>query len=376
MLFNKKVRTNTSPVAGISQFKFLDQSALPAHAVIRERLNAWFENYPADARSHLKGRFQRDDHSHNGAFFELILHEMLIRLGCTVEINDMDNTKRSPDFFVQYENKKCFIEATVVDPDKRPFARDVNTECVISKLEKLDSTDFRILVETHGKLSKALSKDYVTRPFKNLMSKYSMAEVQQIIDTEGDESVPYEEIKEGNWTLRGRLFPRSPLHKDEGIIMGQVRDAAPIDPFTRLRDALSEKAGRYGDLDAPYIIAVNARDQHFGSLSDDLNLLLGDLSVSLHENDSSPPKCSRKSNGIWPHYEQLDGVMIFHQIDYMNLHGRACLYINPSKENLHLPEPIYQLPHTKWIDGQIQSFKGIDGKENIEFLLEPPNSNR
>lgn len=54
----------------------------------RNQINEWFRHYPASDKAEFKSRFQSNrDPQHDGAYFELILHQLLInttfQLNCT-----------------------------------------------------------------------------------------------------------------------------------------------------------------------------------------------------------------------------------------------------------------------------------------------------
>jgi hypothetical protein len=49
-------------------------------------MNDWFTRWPVDAKADLRGRFQDDNpHQSIGAFWELYLHELHLRLGFQLE---------------------------------------------------------------------------------------------------------------------------------------------------------------------------------------------------------------------------------------------------------------------------------------------------
>ena len=65
------------------EFIYLNRSAKPDVSHIRELLEAWLSRYPTSVQTDLCGRFRSpDDTPHRSAFFELFLHELLLRLGC------------------------------------------------------------------------------------------------------------------------------------------------------------------------------------------------------------------------------------------------------------------------------------------------------
>ena len=64
-----------------SSFQCLNQFDWPDGVRIRRDLEVWFKRFPHSAHKDLQGRFQsKDNHQHEGAFFELFLHELVTRL--------------------------------------------------------------------------------------------------------------------------------------------------------------------------------------------------------------------------------------------------------------------------------------------------------
>jgi len=84
-------------------FVYLNASARPGVQAIRNAIEDWLLRYPSDDRAELRARLRSDDnYQHRSAFFELFLHEMLLRLGCNVEVHpQIVGTHRRPDFYVQ-----------------------------------------------------------------------------------------------------------------------------------------------------------------------------------------------------------------------------------------------------------------------------------
>ena len=62
--------------------------ARPEFTPIRTLVESWYERFPAAARDDVRGGFrQNDERAHAGALFELFVHELLTRLGASVEVH-------------------------------------------------------------------------------------------------------------------------------------------------------------------------------------------------------------------------------------------------------------------------------------------------
>ena len=148
-----------------SLFACLNRSARRKVTEIRNRLESWFERFPVEAQHDVRERFRvDDDRAHQGAVFELFMHELLFRLGCTVEVHPVVPSRESrPDFLAHHGDCRFYIETTVVDPKGSLSASRPLEEDVVTKINKLTSPHFYIWAEVDGELSSALSWP-LTRP--------------------------------------------------------------------------------------------------------------------------------------------------------------------------------------------------------------------
>ncbi len=124
LLFDDVVRVDDT-VARYAEgdFPFLNRSSWPESARIRDELERWFARFPSSAvdaareRRDLRGRFRsRSDRDHQAAFFELFVHELLMRLTLGVEVHPaVPGLSKRPDFLVTPANGEPFyVEAVAV----------------------------------------------------------------------------------------------------------------------------------------------------------------------------------------------------------------------------------------------------------------------
>jgi hypothetical protein len=101
------------PLHNEPQFTYLNRSAHSRIARVREVLETWFSRYP-EPKKDLQMRLRSDDENHLGALFELVLYELLFRLGCEVTPHPkLSETTRHPDFLAKPPNGDSFcLEAT------------------------------------------------------------------------------------------------------------------------------------------------------------------------------------------------------------------------------------------------------------------------
>src|SRR4051794_5664303 len=97
LLFADRVRTDSSPSSGFeSMFAFLDRVESAYFAQVRVELNRWFARYPTQHRPELRARLE-DDENEFAAFWELLLHEVYVAAGYSVEIHpELPGTDKRP----------------------------------------------------------------------------------------------------------------------------------------------------------------------------------------------------------------------------------------------------------------------------------------
>ena len=323
-----------------------------------------------------------DDRAHQGAVFELFMHELLFRLGCTVEVRPVvPGTESRPDFLAHHGDCRFYIEATVVDPKRSLSASRPLEEDVVAKINELTSPHFYIFARVDGELSRALSREQVIQPFAKLLKDHDPDEVQRLIDEGGPNAAPFEKIEYGTWSLHGRLRPLPPEKRGYGrprtLVIGPARSGM-IDSSTPVQSAIQKKAKKYGRLDAPLVVAANVREPFFDQ-DDEIAVLFGKEQITFFKNRPDlPVKLTRKADGVWiqggyqARYTRLAAVLIFRDIAPWNLcDAPNYLYVNPSADNMELPDVLYRLPHARARESKIpheykiQWFEG----ENIGRLF-------
>src|SRR5947209_1831018 len=115
-LFSDDERTDRGPARfSESNFEFLDRIAGPHWDRVRNVLEAWFNDHPADAKSGLHKRFtDKNDGQHVGAWWELYIASLFRHLGYEVVPHPtIEGSERKPDFLVTRELSAFYVECTV-----------------------------------------------------------------------------------------------------------------------------------------------------------------------------------------------------------------------------------------------------------------------
>ena len=348
-------------------FSGLDLANISDGERLLKAYESWFERYPPFAKQQLQKRLANSDQV-LGAWFELLAHESFDLLGIKVDVKDIDNTEKTPDFFVSHGGRNCYVEATIVNPRDNPSIVDRNLEDALCKLNTLHSSDFQIRLTVEGRIARTLNKNELVSKFGKLLSENDPVTVQQQI-LMGEWAVPYAEFKEEHWCLHGELLPISPDkmldQRSPGLIVGPMGSFAG-DASPEVRKTVSKKAGKYGSLDAPLIVAVNVLDPRFDREAE-LATLFGQEQIRYSPSHPRvPDEIVKKPDGVWikrgfeARFKRLVGVIMFSGFLPWNPEGNLCLYLNPFVDHLELPEPLFQLPHAKGEDGILNRVEGID----------------
>lgn len=302
------------------------------------------------------------------------MHELLTRLDCMVKVHpDVSGTGSRPDFLARHGDCSFYVETKVIDLiDRNPLEEDV-----VAKINSLSSPHFHIFAQAEGKLSTALSRKQVVQPFIDLLAAHDPDEVQRLIDRSGLFAAPFQTIQAGSWSLTGWLEPIAPGKRGDGrsrtLVIGPARIEL-TDDSTPVRQAILDKARKYGQLDAPLVVAVNVCDPFFDK-DDELETLFGKEQIVYFEGRPDlSPELGREPDGVWirggyqPRYTRLSAVLMFRDLAPWNLHHvHNCLYVNPfAGDKMKLPEVLYRLRHTKAHRNEIHWFEG----ENIGRILD------
>ena len=368
MLFDQIKRSQrNSDERVVSIFQYLNQYGSSA---LLNAVESWFVHYPEEHRHDLRSRFRSDNNdNHDGALFELACHEILLCEGFVPEIHpEVPGSRKRPDFLIRESDKKCYFEVTVTGTRDGPFELHPNEQGVIDHLNSLTPQDFCIGIEFEGELTTTLSRRKIVAPFEDLLQNHTRDEVVNI--TKGRRrNAPSVTIRHGDWVAKGWLVPITDPEigtRRSQIVMYPFK-AARTNVVGRVKTAINDKRKRYGDLDAPLVIAVNVRDIFYNGFDNDMGILIGQQAISYSPSDPDIPSViTRRDNGIWSRQHKVDAVLICSCFDILNLRNlTARLYVNPRTDSSNLPNSLLRIPRTEWIDGQINCYEG----DNITHLL-------
>jgi hypothetical protein len=323
-LFDKIPRSYKGP-KGRSEpsFDYLSRSARSEVDRVRHVLEEWFSRFPVAAQPDLRSRFRsKDDPQHLGAFFELYLHELVYRLGMNVEVHPASpGTKKTrPDFKASRGGKPVFyLEATLAASSDADISVENIKNRVYDALNRMNSPNFFIDIE---EVKGAPTTDPPARKIRQFLE-------QQLKDLDPDaiarqfkqgglRALPCWTWQHGEWKVTFRPIPKSPKARGKPGVrpIGAHMKAGWVAPQEGIRDAVRKKATKYGNLDLPYIIAVNALDI-FVDQDAVIEALFGDecIVATLYKDESTKHHLSRKPTGAFcgpqgPQNTRVSGVLM------------------------------------------------------------------
>lgn len=326
----------------VSQFEYLNRSARDEAERVRDLVEDLFSRYPVHAKDTLRTRLRSvDDNQHMGAVFELVLHELLLRARCQILAVEpsLDGTDRSPDFFAQTETgARFYLEATLATGRSRTQeGADRRLSEALQAIDSVQSPDFFLDVHITGTPAAPVSGRRLRRRLEGWLRTL---DYEQITAQGDDEAKARQQF---NYEQHGVHFGIGviPRHQTRGTtergraIAGRMLAPLSVPPHEPIRTAVIGKAGRYGDLDAPYIVAVNALST-YACEDDAVDALFGTEVVSVRQTtEGFEDRIARDMDGVWfgpqgPVHTRVSGVLFTERLGPWSLgQRRARLFVNP-----------------------------------------------
>jgi hypothetical protein len=374
-LFDNTQRTNDSPAAmSEPKWAFLNRTARPEFAAVRDLLEQWFDRYPIDSRDELGSAFRSsNDRQHLGAFFELYLHELLRSLGCDVSLHPrVPGASSSPDFLVTAPDcSKFVVEAAVCfGADTKADATRARQNAALDALNALSLPDYFLSVDIHSVGAQPVSGRRLRRAVQDFIDTLDYDAVRALGTAR---PLPSFAFVEAGWRIELSAAPKTP--ESRGKAMRAVgmsgSEAQWIAPEQFLRATIVKKAGRYGRvLDLPYVIAINTMDEFSTNFDDEMEALFGDEVVTFTTGDVSTARPSRRRNGAWtskskPRFTRNSAVLIVQSLVPWTVgRARAMLYHHPWARRPYT-SVLTELPQAVPIDGSMDL---RDGRQPWTFF--------
>jgi hypothetical protein len=324
------------PLPNETQFAYLNRSGRPVAERVRKLVDEWFAEYPESHRENLVGRFRSViDDAHRSAFFELFLHHLALARGCKVLAIEpkLEHTDKTPDFLLENANQERFyLEAALATGrSNQETAAHARLNTALAAIDSAPSPAHFLDLTVQGMPSAPMSIKKIKRALQSWIAGLPDDETAK-------DAAPFL-YEEHGATIKLRAWSRSKKGDDGDRAIGIRRfPVTQITPSQEIHGALKKKASRYGELEHPYLVAINALAT-FQREEAVIDALLGTPYVKITRMSDGTEKVEhlRGPDGIWygppdgqPQNKRMSGVLSFMQLDPWNFASRNGLLIpNP-----------------------------------------------
>jgi hypothetical protein len=235
-------------------FAYLDRSSRFEARRIRDLLESWFSHYPDTEKEQFKRRFQSSQFT--SAFFELYVYELLIRLGCSLEIhpNLPSNTKKHPEFLVRDPSgEEFYLEATLAKKSDLETAVAARLSTFYDTINRLVLRDFYVTIQVRGLPDRPLPGRRIRESLRRKCATLNPDEVADLPTFDLDELLGPNQFQHNGWNILFSLVRKSAETPTKLARAGANWDRS----VDAIRKAAKEKGRRYGKLAKPYVIAIN-----------------------------------------------------------------------------------------------------------------------
>jgi hypothetical protein len=276
-LFPPGPRTDPSPARhNESHYDFLSRVDEDTWERVRRELTRWVDEVPPEVRADVIARLQSDDAQHRAAWWEIYLHAALLRGNCTLTAHPVvAGTTRRPDYLVTALGGPLYLEARITGHPPTGIAARRRLNTVYDLLNDIDSPNFFIGVDVESTGPNPPGTRQLRRDLEAWLGTLDPDAI-----TSPDKFPEWEWINSKGWSLLFRAIPKQDARGRPGMrAVGMYDDGGVriIDHKAPLQDALQFKGSRYGEPDAPFVVAVMDDSDHPPDSSTIADALYGTL---------------------------------------------------------------------------------------------------
>jgi hypothetical protein len=331
-------------------FACLERRGGHEYDAIRANIESWLQAYPVESLSELLGRFRTDeDWQFHSAFLELYVHELLRRLSHKVTTHPrLPNTPKQPDFLATAADCAAYIECVVVSEtsaEERGSQKRLGS--LYDAIDKLNSPDFFLALHTEGSPGTPVSGKNWRRKIQDWINSLNYDQIADLGQQGRFEELPSIELCHDGLLVRVEPIAKKgdargkPSARPIGALAG---DAVWVTSRIAIAEALREKATRYGQLHAPYVVFVNC----LGEMCD-----LEEIREAIYG-----------AGGLWPdgkrEFTRLSAVVaLYHLLPWSVPRANICLFPNPNAAYPY-DGPLTQLPQQIAIGPRLEYRSGLD----------------
>lgn len=280
-------------MAGETCHTFFDRVEGAYWDEIREVADAFLNRVPKPAQGDIVGRWRSgDDAAATSAWWEVYLHEWLIRSGFTVQVHEVQANGRKPDFRAVRDGLTIYLEATGPGISGEQRAKGNRQNDLLNQFNQVKSDRFVLWIRR---------LDVGTAPIRfSDWRRRAERWLDGLDDSSPDFSLAPLVLTDGDWMAELVPFPRKgPVDPRLGPraigiypMEGGVRDDVQY-----ARRLVQSKRTAYGTLDAPLVIAVWAHS--IFHRPDEWRAALFGSVVSSYALDGSLEGVRQEHDGLW-----------------------------------------------------------------------------
>jgi len=333
--FDAVDRTDISPASHlIGQFDYLNTSARPEAERVRAVVDVMLARYPEQHRPDLVRRIRsREDGTHYGAAFELILHEFMLREGFRIaEIEPRVANGRSPDFLVDRDQTGHFyLEATVaLGPVASDSGADRRMRDALQAIDNVQSPNFFLSVHPRGWPASQVPIGKLRKRVQRFVDDLKPDSV--FADVDAGRPLPQMTYSHDGLEVRIGATPKQNPGRLTRAIGLRMMPGGVVTPHEAVRDSTIDKASRYGELDLPYVVAINAMEE-WADEDSALDAAFGSPAVAV--NQDGDVRHIRNDDGVWrgpsgPQHRRVSAILSTERLTFWSLSQRRLrLILNP-----------------------------------------------
>jgi hypothetical protein len=310
------------------------------------------------ARADVTNRMRSgDDDQFASAWWEVYLHESLLRSDFDIEIHPSTTTRRAPDFLARRSGLSFYLEASSPGQPRAAKSAGARQSQLFSVLDRIDTGRYYLYLQRLQVGANPAPAAAWARHLKRWIDS---------LPTPSDEDLdgsPTMNLSHDDWLLEVSAIPgRAGSHRRAigayPMVFGVFDSAVPI------RTALKKKYNAYGPLDDPLVIALNIRSIFHEDEAVE-SALFGTLAIEVsvcRPSASEPAEVAgrrwvRRPDGFWSTgdtwiNEHVTGVLVGDdQAPYFTGVKQPTLWQHPKSELMQPPVPIWGLARVD--DGRV-----------------------
>lgn len=282
----------------------------PPLVALREEFLAWLAEVPEPHRVDLSARLRsEDDRAHLSARLELFVHHYLCWNGWEVQVHpQVAHSSNHPDFLAEKGDAKVVVEC-----------RSIFDQLAIAQQDQR-------LRQLADETSTRLGRTVILHPLSDLPQSIPVRRIRTWIQRQhflGDgtdclEFDFWDDHQGRHYGVRVILPRLSDGGESVTGVHGIMSQVQAITNAQQLRDALQEKASKYGTLDVPYVIAVSGETRFPMTRKHEVDALFGDRVWNIRRHGPVMVTETRNPNGLFtshqndvPEYSEVSAVLVY-----------------------------------------------------------------